>query len=89
MTEDLEANIKRKLDDLTNIIKLSKIVILRNTAFSDVWELRFFFSLCHAFILITDYCVIETFLRKGHQSVLYKSIKIKHHQRLFKYFFQY
>ena len=36
MTEDLEANIKRKLDDLTNIIKLSKIVILRNTAFSDV-----------------------------------------------------
>ena len=36
MTEDLEANIKRKLDELTNIIKFSKIVILRNTAFSDI-----------------------------------------------------
>lgn len=35
MTEDLEANIKRKFDDLINIIKFSKI-ILRNTAFSDI-----------------------------------------------------
>lgn len=42
MTEDLEANIKRKFDDLINIIKFSKVVMLRNTAFSDIWDELFF-----------------------------------------------
>ena len=41
MTEDLEANIKRRFE-IINIIKFSKIVMLRNTAFSDIWDELFF-----------------------------------------------
>lgn len=70
VTEDLEANIKRKFDDnkyycfpKNNIKKYCIFRYLR-------LEFVLFYIMC--FILITDYCVIKTFLKKGHQSVLYK-----------------